>query len=553
MLHRSLVQSSAHPALAMAPIFSLSTCGHRVATLTHATYHVGPHLETIVKSSAGQNSANLHDAFKPTVLLSVGQRSTNDSLRQDIETFRRDDDVFSDDFLTDSVLVQGVQGWNFENSQINWGGLGIQTANGYWNPTDVMTVQTDLPPGPYFLTAENKIAQAWRLYPDVQDAFATTFVPSEDDPGRFEPLELTGGKGLWRQVAVPSRLYSIPTKKRPLAGKRISIKDNFKIAGVQTTQNNRAWCSLYGVENETAKYAQQLITLGAIIVRKTKMCSFASSEEATDQWIDIHAPFNPRGDGYQSPSGSTTGGGASLATYDWLDYSIGTDTSGSIRWPAAYNGLFGMRVSTGTDTLEGIYPACRWSQCPPPEAEGKDFKTYIDKTAYYPFYYDGFNEFSQFRKDYEQKFDKPVYHRDRGAEVSLKQKEQSLKELEVYRRWFHDAVMKPEAGGGSDAILILPVGSGDPKYRDEPNSTNYIGSMQGLAQIVVPVGQTPYESRISKRTEYNPIVASMASAPGLELMKNTGSDLMLVALAKAVLEGAQRPTKVETGRFMFKL
>lgn len=116
--------------------------------------------------------------------------------------------------------------------------------------------------------------------------------------------------------------------------------------------------------------------------------------------------------------------------------------------------------------------------------------------AYYPFYYDGFNEFSQFRKDYEQKFDRPVYvgpymrwkwqephslssyteilrinteFRDRGEEISLDQKEQCLKALKVYRRWFHEAVMKPEAGGGSDAIMILPVGSGEPKYRDTPN------------------------------------------------------------------------------------
>lgn len=134
------------------------------------------------------------------------------------------------------------------------------------------------------------------------------------------------GDGLWRQVAVPSRLYSPPTEHKPLAGKRISVKDNFKVAGIKTTQNNRAWLSLYGPERETASVIQDLISLGAVIVGKTKMCAFASSEEATDQWIDFHAPFNPRADGYQSPSGSTTGGGASLATYDWLDFSIGTDS-----------------------------------------------------------------------------------------------------------------------------------------------------------------------------------------------------------------------------------
>lgn len=132
--------------------------------------------------------------------------------------------------------------------------------------------------------------------------------------------------GLWRQVAVPRRLYSPPTEQKPLAGKRISVKDNFKVAGIKTTQSNWAWVSLYGPDLETANVIQDLISLGAVVVGKTKMCAFASAEEATDQWIDFHAPFNPRADGYQTPSGSTTGGGASLAAYDWLDFSIGTDS-----------------------------------------------------------------------------------------------------------------------------------------------------------------------------------------------------------------------------------
>lgn len=90
------------------------------------------------------------------------------------------------------------------------------------------------------------------------------------------------GDGLWRQVAVPSRLYSPPTEPTPLAGKRISVKDKFMIAGIKTTQNNRAWLSLYGPECETAGFLQDLIGLGAIIVGKTKVCAFGSSEEATD-------------------------------------------------------------------------------------------------------------------------------------------------------------------------------------------------------------------------------------------------------------------------------
>jgi Asp-tRNA(Asn)/Glu-tRNA(Gln) amidotransferase A subunit family amidase len=126
---------------------------------------------------------------------------------------------------------------------------------------------------------------------------------------------------------VPSRLYSKASKSKPLAGKRISIKDNFRLAGIKTTRNNRAFAETYGPETDTAEALKLLIEMGAVIVGKTKMCAFASSEAATDQWIDFHAPFNPRADMYQSPSGSTTGGATALAGYDWLDYSVGTDST----------------------------------------------------------------------------------------------------------------------------------------------------------------------------------------------------------------------------------
>lgn len=111
-----------------------------------------------------------------------------------------------------------------------------------------------------------------------------------------------------------------------MTGKRISVKDNYKLSGVQTTPSNRAFAQLYDAETENADFVANLVALGAIIVGKTKLCASSSSEEATDQWNDFHAPFNPRADGYQTPSGSTTGGATSLAGYEWLDFSLGTDS-----------------------------------------------------------------------------------------------------------------------------------------------------------------------------------------------------------------------------------
>ena len=70
---------------------------------------------------------------------------------------------------------------------------------------------------------------------------------------------------------------------------------------------------------------------------------------------DYLAPFNPRGDSYQSPSSSSAGSAAASAAYPWLDFTIGTDTGGSIRHPAGVCGTYGMRASTDAISTAGVY------------------------------------------------------------------------------------------------------------------------------------------------------------------------------------------------------
>ena len=69
--------------------------------------------------------------------------------------------------------------------------------------------------------------------------------------------------------------------------------------------------------------------------------------------FDYIAPFNPRGDGFQKPSSSSTGSAAACAGYDWLDFTIGTDTGGSIRHPAGVNGIYGTRPSLNAISATG--------------------------------------------------------------------------------------------------------------------------------------------------------------------------------------------------------
>lgn len=105
----------------------------------------------------------------------------------------------------------------------------------------------------------------------------------------------------------------------------MGVKDIFDVHGLKTTMMSRAYTELYGPRDGSADYVTKLLSLGAVILGKTRMTAFACSDEPTDQYVDFHCPVNPRGDRYQSPSGSSCGAAASLAGYDWLDISVAGD------------------------------------------------------------------------------------------------------------------------------------------------------------------------------------------------------------------------------------
>jgi Asp-tRNA(Asn)/Glu-tRNA(Gln) amidotransferase A subunit family amidase len=136
----------------------------------------------------------------------------------------------------------------------------------------------------------------------------------------------------------------------------VAVKDIYALAGVKGSNGNRAWYNLYPPAPATAPSIQRLIDAGAVVVGLQKPSQFANGETATADWVDYHSPFNPRGDGYNDPSSSSSGAGASVASYAWLDIAVGSDTGGSIRGPSGSQGLFGNRPSHGLVSLEHVMP-----------------------------------------------------------------------------------------------------------------------------------------------------------------------------------------------------
>lgn len=111
----------------------------------------------------------------------------------------------------------------------------------------------------------------------------------------------------------------------PLNGLRVAIKDNFHLRGTKTSLGSRAYYETYLAQNNTAHVVSLLLGAGAHIVGKTHLSSFAMTEHPM-QSIYYHAPFNPRGDGYQITGGSSSGSAVAIATYDWLDLALCSDS-----------------------------------------------------------------------------------------------------------------------------------------------------------------------------------------------------------------------------------
>ncbi len=127
------------------------------------------------------------------------------------------------------------------------------------------------------------------------------------------------------QVAVSSRLHSPPSAEKPLLGKRIGVKELFALRGLRMALSNRAHYAVSSPAPATAPVIQKVLDAGAVLVGSTKCSSMISREDPVEA-VDFQAPFNPRGDGYQSPVGSSSGSGAAIAAYDWLDFTIGSDS-----------------------------------------------------------------------------------------------------------------------------------------------------------------------------------------------------------------------------------
>ncbi|WP_317933422.1 amidase [Halioxenophilus sp. WMMB6] len=148
------------------------------------------------------------------------------------------------------------------------------------------------------------------------------------------------------------RLSATATPGGPLQGLTLGVKDLFDISGLPTAAGNPDWLATHPTPNSTAPVVQQLLAAGAQLVGKTLTDELAYSLNG----VNIHygTPLNPKAP-TRLPGGSSSGSAVAVAK-GVVDIGLGTDTGGSIRVPASYNGLYGLRPSHGLVSLEGCMP-----------------------------------------------------------------------------------------------------------------------------------------------------------------------------------------------------
>lgn len=182
--------------------------------------------------------------------------------------------------------------------------------------------------------------------------FVLEALAQHDDPALLigEPLFATA-------LAQAQRIDDQPIDTLPLHGVPFLVKDNIDVAGVPTT----CGCPTYAYLPEgDAEVVARLRAVGAIPVGKTNLDQFATGLVGTRS--PHGTPRNPL-NAALVPGGSSSGSGVGVAV-GFVPFSLGTDTAGSGRVPAAMCGIVGLKPTVGRLPSRGMVPAVRRIDCP---------------------------------------------------------------------------------------------------------------------------------------------------------------------------------------------
>ncbi|KAG6835834.1 hypothetical protein H0H93_014111, partial [Arthromyces matolae] len=516
----------------------------------------------------------------------------------------------------------------------------------------VSQVKTGPPAGPYFTLKSSPssltIHNAYRLRKDEYASFLFGAIPNP--LGGWIATNITLDDSHVQYIPIPSRIF-LYSKALPLSGTRFALKDIFDVQGLPTGAGSLAYARVYPAPSTTAPSIQRLLNLGATRVGKTRTSQFAHGSQPWE-YEDIPYSWNPRADGHLTASASSSGSACAIAGYDWLEFTVGSDTRGSVRKPAAFVGAYGMRPTHGSLDLSGVVPlseemdtagyfardprlfsalGTRWYESSPVRIKRQAIR--FPKKLFYPTehfpvanpaaqaLYDNFvvalekhfkitktplnftselvnhlpsgnfNEFqlasntlAEYRswvsvgrpliEEHKRRFNEnPTFDpRPRKMfELGASHTEEDFTAAVRIRQTFRDSVasdlMKADIKSCSEALFMYDAGTGgQPSYRVEEYNLmegaaqalltgpvgggeakpsdffTYLGSMAGLPEITIPIGQVKYFSQISMDWEMLPVAVQLVAHRGCD-------DMLLSLVEKLAVKGVLSATK--TGKYTF--
>ena len=190
------------------------------------------------------------------------------------------------------------------------------------------------------------------------------FAPSDVVHAIYKRIQEAGKRPIWIEtvplesmLARAAALEANPSARNlPLYGIPFAVKDNIDVAGMPTT----AGCPAYAYAPAVNAFVvQRLLDVGAILVGKTNLDQFATG------LVGVRSPYGACSSAFDKRyiSGGSSSGSAVAVAKSLVSFSLGTDTAGSGRVPAAFNNLVGMKPTRGLLSMSGVVPACRSLDC----------------------------------------------------------------------------------------------------------------------------------------------------------------------------------------------
>lgn len=147
-------------------------------------------------------------------------------------------------------------------------------------------------------------------------------------------------------------LLASGTDLGPLMGVPLGVKDIIGVDGLPTTNGSLHDAGQPGPNSGTI--VKQLQQAGCVIMGKTRTVEFALG--ATGRNAARGTPWNPWDwNAKRVPGGSSSGSGVAVAA-GFVGFALGTDTGGSVRIPACFNGIFGHKTTVGLWPTDGVFP-----------------------------------------------------------------------------------------------------------------------------------------------------------------------------------------------------